>query len=55
MTMASREYRNCMKLKSLMIPEKVKVLDAIDAGVGVRQVCKRFGIKSSTFYDIKKG
>ena len=46
--------RKGMKLKSLSIPEKVKVLDAIDAGVGMRQVCERFDIKPSTFYDIKK-
>ena len=43
-----------MKLKTLSIPEKMKVLDAMDAGVGMRHVCEQFGIKSSTFYDIKK-
>ena len=49
--MASRKG---MKLKTLSIPEKMKVLDAMDAGVGMRHVCDQFGIKSSTFYDIKK-
>ena len=53
--MATREYRKGLKLKSLTIPEKAKVLDAIDAGVGMRKVCARFDIKPSTFYDIKKG
>ena len=46
--------RRGIKLKTLTIPEKMKVLDAIDAGVGMRHVCERFDIKPSTFYDIKK-
>ncbi|KAG7160673.1 Tigger transposable element-derived protein 7-like 27, partial [Homarus americanus] len=43
-----------MKLKSLSLEEKNKVLDRVDAGESMRLVCEEFGIKSSTFYDIKK-
>ena len=51
-TMASS--RKGLKLKTLTIPEKAKVLDAIDDGMGMRHICERFALKPSTFYDIKK-
>ncbi|KAG7170921.1 Tigger transposable element-derived protein 7-like 6 [Homarus americanus] len=33
---------------------KNKVLDRVDAGTSMRMLCEEFGIKSSTFYDIKR-
>ncbi|XP_061435539.1 uncharacterized protein LOC133360736 isoform X8 [Lethenteron reissneri] len=51
----SRNSRKGLKYKSLSLRDKSKVLDRIDAGVPMRMVCEEFDIKSSTFYDIKKG
>ena len=45
--------RKGMKLKSLSLQDKLKVLARIDAGASMRSVCAEFDIKSSTFYDIK--
>ncbi|KAG0715591.1 Nitric oxide-associated protein 1 [Chionoecetes opilio] len=39
-----------MKLKSLSLQEKVKVLARMDAGASMRTICAEFDIKSSTFY-----
>ncbi|KAG0720826.1 Pyruvate dehydrogenase phosphatase regulatory subunit, mitochondrial [Chionoecetes opilio] len=39
-----------MKLKSLSLQEKVKVLARMDAGASMRAICAKFDIKSSTFY-----
>ncbi|KAG0711888.1 hypothetical protein GWK47_019634 [Chionoecetes opilio] len=42
--------RKGMKLKSLSLQEKVKVLARMDAGASMRAICAEFDIKSSTFY-----
>ncbi|KAG0717344.1 putative inorganic phosphate cotransporter [Chionoecetes opilio] len=41
--------RKGMKLKSLSLQEKVKVLARMDAGASMRAICAEFDIKSSTF------
>ena len=46
--------RKGIKVKSLSLQEKVKVLARIDAGASLGAVCAEFDIKSNTFYDIKK-
>ena len=46
--------RKGMKLRTLPISEKVKILDRIDKEASMQMVCEEFGIKHSTFYDIKK-
>ena len=50
----ARPYRKGMKLKTLSISDKLKVLDDIEAGVSMHIVCERYGIKKSTFYDIRR-
>ncbi|XP_013787899.1 tigger transposable element-derived protein 7-like [Limulus polyphemus] len=52
--MASRSYRKGLKLKSLSLKEKIKVLERMDVGASMHNVCEEFGIKTSTFSDIKK-
>ncbi|KAG0730350.1 putative OPA3-like protein CG13603 [Chionoecetes opilio] len=42
--------RKGMKLKSLSLQERVKVLARMDAGASMCAICAEFDIKSSTFY-----
>ncbi|XP_047489659.1 uncharacterized protein LOC125039583 [Penaeus chinensis] len=42
------------KHKSISLQDKVDLLRKLDCGVPVREVCKTYGIGSSTLYDIKK-
>ncbi|KAG0694545.1 hypothetical protein GWK47_027191 [Chionoecetes opilio] len=44
--------RKGMKLKSLSLQEKVKVLAGMDAGASMRAICAEFDIKSSRFYPL---
>lgn len=53
-TMNARASRKGMKLKTLSINDKRKLLDRVDAGASMRMMCEEFDIKTSTFYDIKK-
>ena len=46
--------RKGQKIKAVSISEKLKILDRIYSGVSMPIVCEEFGIKKSTFYDIKK-
>ncbi|KAG0696644.1 tRNA pseudouridine(38/39) synthase [Chionoecetes opilio] len=46
----SNYHRKGMKLKSLSLQEKVKVLARMDAGASMRAICAEFDIKSSSFY-----
>lgn len=43
-----------MKLKYLSLEDKLKVLERVDSGATMQTVCIEFGVKPSTFYDIKK-
>ena len=43
-----------MKLKTLPITEKLKVIDRIESRLSMHVVCEEFGIKKSTYYDFKK-
>ena len=42
------------KLKTITVEEKLKILNDIDAGLSMPIVCERYGIKKSTFYDIRR-
>lgn len=42
------------KHKTISLQDKVDLLRDLDSGVSVRQLCKTYGIGSSTVYDIKK-
>ena len=46
--------RKGMKLKTLPVSEKLKILDRIESGASMHMVCEEFDIKKSTFYDIRK-
>ena len=46
--------RKGMKLKTLPVSEKLKILDQMEAGASMQMVCEEFDIKKSTFCDIKK-
>lgn len=43
-----------MKLKTLTLAEKMKLLDRVDAGATMKKICEEFDLRPSTFYDIKK-
>ena len=42
-----------MKLKTLPITEKLKVIDRTESRLSMHVVCEEFGIKKSTYYDFK--
>lgn len=41
--------RKGLKLKTLTVSEKFKILDCIDSGASMQMVCEEIGIKRSTF------
>ncbi|XP_063848225.1 uncharacterized protein LOC135093183 isoform X3 [Scylla paramamosain] len=51
---AVKKTRKGIKLKYLSLEDKLKVLERVDSGATMQMVCVEFGVKPSTFYDIKK-
>ena len=50
----SASSRKGIKLKTLSITEKLKAIDRIESGASMHMVCEEFGIKKTTYYDLKK-
>ena len=50
----ARPSRLGWKLKTLPVSEKLKILDDIEAGCSMLIAFERYGIKKSTFYDIRR-
>lgn len=53
-SLSLKKTRKGMKLKYLSLEDKLKVLERVDSGATMQMVCVEFGVKPSTFYDIKK-